>query len=105
MKPEHKDDWVRMFREEHLLRVGYEWEEGDAEAFYRFYGDTPRQAVLGYIWKYQLTDLTEGKTVYYVVIDEEDGAFIVENDPGEDMVMFVGTDKSLAEDNLCKCCN
>jgi hypothetical protein len=104
MKPELRGDWVRMFREEHLLRVGHEWEEGDAEAFFQFYGDTPHEAVSRWIEKYDLTDLTAGKTVYYVVIDEDDGAFLVENDPGEDMVMWAGTDKFEAECHLCKCC-
>ena len=106
MEPELKGDWVRMFREEYRLRVGHDWEEADAEAFYRHYGLTPHQAVLAEIEKWQLTDVTAalGKTVYYVVVDD-DGAYLVDGDPGEDMVLWIGTDKFAAEANLCKCCD
>jgi hypothetical protein len=76
----------------------------DGETFYHFYGDTPHEAVLRWIDKYGLIDLTAGKTVYYVV-SEEDGAFLVEDDPKEDLVLWIGTDKFDAESNLCKCCN
>jgi hypothetical protein len=105
MDSENKGDWVRMFKEEYLVRAGYQFDElSDGDLFYEFYGDTPHQAVMRVIEKYDLTDLTEGKVVYYVVVDDE-GAYLVDNDPGEDMVMWCGTDKFSAECQLCKCCN
>lgn len=105
MDAEHKGDWVRMFREEMLLRTGNDWPDSDGDAFFFGYGETPLQAVMRFMEKYDQTDLTQGKTVYYVVVEEQDGAFLVENDPGEDMVMWCGTDKAEAESHLCKCCD
>jgi hypothetical protein len=106
MDPENKGDWVRMFKEEYLVRVGYQFGElSDGDLFYEFYGYTPHQAVMQWINKYDLTDMTAGKTVYYVVVEADDGAYLVENNPGEDMVMWCGTDKFSAECQLCKCCN
>ena len=106
MEPENKTVWVQMFHDEYFLRVGYPFDElSNAELFYQFYGDTPHQAVMKVIAKYDMTDTTFGKTVYYVVVEEGEGAFLVENDPGEDMVLWCGTDKFDAESELCKCCD
>lgn len=97
--------WCEMFRDEWFVRVGYHFDEmDDPNLFFHCYGDTPHEAAMRLIAKYDMTDLTGGKTVYYVISDE-DGAFLVENDPGNDYVLWLGTDKFDAESNLCKCCD
>lgn len=101
---EWRDAWVRMFKAEYLVRAGYEFTElSDADLFFLFYGDTPHDSVVEWISKYGLEDLTAGKTVWYVV-EDDDGAFLVEGDPGTDPVAWVGTNKFEAEVALCRCC-
>jgi hypothetical protein len=101
---EYRDKWIESFRHEYCLRAGYEFTElSPADLFYQFYGDTPHEAVCWWMNEYGLTDLTAGQTIYYVVEDDE-GAFLVENDPGDDRVFWCGTNKFDAEVWLCKCC-
>lgn len=106
-KPHWKTEWVRQFRDEFRLRVGFDWTEGDAEAFWYGYGSTPHGAVMDYINAYDLNDITKElrQTVYYVVLDMSDEEpYLREGDPGEDFVCHVGTDKFRAEQELCKIC-
>ena len=107
MKPELKGDWVRMFREECVVRTGNDYPDSDAEAFYRYYGDAPHEAVLRYMKKYGLADIpaAQGRTVFYVVSSDDEGAWLRDGDPGDDYVLWVGTDQFEAECNLCKACN
>jgi len=110
MEPhEWKTTWVNMFREECVVRTGNDYTGTDAEAFYQYYGSTPHQAVLEWMEKYNLDDIPAalGKTVWYVVADEHDESDfgLMENDPGEGVVLWIGTDQFEAESQLCKCCD
>jgi hypothetical protein len=102
MEPQElRDEWVRMFKEEYAVRAGYGWDEmSDGETFAHFYGDTAHEAVMRSIAKYDMTDVTAGKTVWYVIQDD-DGVYLVHDDPHDDLVLWVGTDQSHAERVLC----